>query len=133
MPPLPETFNELAIELETLGEPTVREKQASSHWGNNVKHKNWVDEWLRQKADERALLRHNELLAEIKRPHWSVIPGFWVGFVAMIAACVAAYPVLWPPQEKKHNAPIQPSQSRFDHPEPHTAPTIEPPKQSLKK
>lgn len=27
--------------------------------------------------------------------HWSATPGFWVSFVAMIAACIAAYPIVF--------------------------------------
>jgi hypothetical protein len=33
---------------------------------------------------------------DIKKPHWTVIPVFIVGFIAMIAACIAAYPILFP-------------------------------------
>lgn len=47
----------------------------------------------RQLAAEK--FRHAELLAEIERPHWSVTPSFLVGVVAMIAACIAAFPVLF--------------------------------------
>lgn len=43
----------------------------------------------RKLARENAL--HAELIAEIRRPHWSVTPGFVVGLVAMIAAVIAAY------------------------------------------
>ena len=28
--------------------------------------------------------------------HWSTTPGFWVMVVAMVAACIAAYPVVQP-------------------------------------
>lgn len=33
---------------------------------------------------------HRELLAEIRKPHWSVTPGFLVGAVAAVASIVAA-------------------------------------------
>lgn len=39
--------------------------------------------------------------------HWSVVPLFWVSVVAMIAACIAAYPIVteWlsPSVQKKQN------------------------------
>ncbi|MGZ8215334.1 MAG: hypothetical protein ACXWTP_12645 [Methylosarcina sp.] len=50
-----------------------------------------AQEWLRSKDEERAKQRQADLIAEIKRPHWSVTPGFLVGVVAMIASCIAAY------------------------------------------
>jgi hypothetical protein len=49
------------------------------------------DQAEQQKSREEELARHKELLDEIKRPHWSVTPGFLVGVAAMVASCIAAY------------------------------------------
>jgi hypothetical protein len=61
-----------------------------------------------QVRNERQLARENtlhaELLAEIKRPHWSVTPTFWVGVIAMVAACIAAYGVLFPSPQLQSSA-----------------------------
>lgn len=59
----------------------------------------------RQKAREEA--NHARLLAEIKRPHWSTTPAFWVSVIAMVAACIAAAPVLFP--QAQFPAAIDPS------------------------
>lgn len=58
----------------------------------------------RRQAKDQAM--HAELLAEIRRPHWSVTPTFWVGLVAMLAACVAAFPVLFPQTQAPQPAPL---------------------------
>jgi len=45
-------------------------------------------------ADQKAKLaekNHAKLLAEIKRPHWSVTPSFIVGIIGSISAVAAAY------------------------------------------
>lgn len=42
-------------------------------------------------------------------PHWSTTPGFWVAVVAMVAACVAAYPVLF--QSKPNAVSVPQSQN----------------------
>jgi len=45
-------------------------------------------------AERRAKIdqaHHVELLSEIKRPHWSVTPLFWVSVVGAFSAVVAAY------------------------------------------
>lgn len=45
-------------------------------------------------AERQAIIdqaRHAELLAEIKRPHWSVTPLFWISVVGAFSAVVAAY------------------------------------------
>lgn len=65
----------------------------------------------------------NELLTRsIKRaskPHWTIPVGFWIAVIAMIAACIAAYPVLFPAQASRAalEAPkpvqtIQPAQNK---------------------
>jgi hypothetical protein len=90
----------------------------------------------RQREREDTL--HAELLAEIKRPHWSVTPGFLVGFVAMIAACIAAYPVLFQQPQAQQTLPViaQPAQTTspvHDMPASSTLPSsqaIESPKSS---
>src|SRR2546429_5541654 len=64
-----------------------------------------------RKADE----RHDESLNvqqslksslnELKNPHWTLTPGFIVGFLAMIFAAIAAWPVIreWLPNERPLN------------------------------
>jgi cytochrome c-type biogenesis protein CcmH/NrfG len=37
------------------------------------------------------IAEQNKILLRLTKPHWSVTPGFIVGVVAMVAACVAAY------------------------------------------
>lgn len=37
------------------------------------------------------IAEQNKILLRLTTPHWSVTPGFIVGVVAMVAACVAAY------------------------------------------
>ena len=48
---------------------------------------------LQEKRREIDEIRHREILKEVKK-HWSVTPGFWISVVAMLAACIAAYPVV---------------------------------------
>jgi hypothetical protein len=36
---------------------------------------------------------------EVDRPHWSTVPAFWISVVAAVAACIAAYPVLFSNKE----------------------------------
>lgn len=45
-------------------------------------------------------------LDNLKKPHWSVTPAFWVGSVAMVAACIAAYPVLFPQPQAQQSSPV---------------------------
>lgn len=47
--------------------------------------------------EEISLRKHREELAALKEPkiHWSVTPGFWVGFAAMVFAGIAAFPVVY--------------------------------------
>ena len=47
------------------------------------------------------------LLKVAATPHWSLTPLFWVSVVAAVAACIAAYPVVFPSQERKL-APVVP-------------------------
>ena len=45
-------------------------------------------------AEERAKLRHQEIVAhllELKKPHWSVTPTFWIAIISALAAIGAAY------------------------------------------
>ena len=35
--------------------------------------------------------RYHELL---RKPHWTLTPGFWVAFAAMVFAAIAAWPVI---------------------------------------
>lgn len=44
-------------------------------------------------AEEKASERHTEITAnlrELKKPHWTVLPNFWLTFVSAVAALVAA-------------------------------------------
>jgi hypothetical protein len=45
----------------------------------------------------------------LSKPHWSVTPLFWVSLIAAVAACIAAYPVLFPPQVAQSAATVAPS------------------------
>lgn len=47
------------------------------------------------------------------KPHWSVIPLFLVSVVAAVAACIAAYPVLFPAQQS--SVVIAPSKQIVQH------------------
>lgn len=49
-----------------------------------------------QRKQDEEKSKHAELLAEIKRPHWSTPYLFWVSVVGMLAACVAAYFAIYP-------------------------------------
>jgi hypothetical protein len=42
---------------------------------------------------------------EVERPHWSTVPGFWISVVAAVAACIAAYPVLFPNRQGTSTQP----------------------------
>jgi hypothetical protein len=51
----------------------------------------------RASAQEMESQRHVEItshLRELKKPHWTVTPGFWVAFAAMVFAAIAAWPVI---------------------------------------
>lgn len=62
------------------------------HRDNDLYNKHLVaTQLLHERQLERAENNHIELLAEIRKPHWSVTPGFLVGIIAMVAACIAAY------------------------------------------
>lgn len=38
--------------------------------------------------------RRRRQLDSLKKPHWSITPGFWVAVVAAIFAAIAAWPVI---------------------------------------
>lgn len=33
------------------------------------------------------------------KPHWSTVPSFWLLVISAVAACIAAYPILFPPPQ----------------------------------
>jgi hypothetical protein len=45
-------------------------------------------------------------LKQLSKPHWSVTPLFWISVVAAVAACIAAYPVLFPSQSSQPAAAL---------------------------
>lgn len=90
----PKPMDHLPV-FEKLGELQVRLQ--FSHREDDVGRE--ARAWLHGIQEEKEKSRHAELLAEIRKPHWSVTPGFVVGVVAMVAACIAAYPVLFPPAQ----------------------------------
>jgi hypothetical protein len=47
-------------------------------------------------------------LDRIRDPHWTLTPAFWVAVVAAVAACIAAYPVLFPSQTPQSARPVPP-------------------------
>ena len=47
-------------------------------------------------------------LDRIRDPHWTLTPAFWVAVVAALAACIAAYPVLFPSQTPQSARPVPP-------------------------
>ncbi|MFA6443730.1 MAG: hypothetical protein WCV99_15445 [Sterolibacterium sp.] len=101
----PKQMDHLPV-FEELGESQVRLQ--FSHRENDVGRE--ARAWLCEIEETREKARHAELLAEIRKHHWSVTPGFWVGVVAMVAACIAAYGVLVPqPQAQSPSAVVVPS------------------------
>ena len=54
---------------------------------------------------ELATKRHTALLAQMKKPHWSITPGFLLLAIGTVAACVAAYPVLFGPPANSSAVP----------------------------
>ncbi|MSM41571.1 MAG: hypothetical protein GJT30_18300 [Geobacter sp.] len=50
--------------------------------------------------------RHKETqekLKELKKPHWTVNPTFWVSLIAMTAACIAAFFTVFPRSSQPAN------------------------------
>jgi hypothetical protein len=75
-----------------------------------------------------ATAKQEELLAEIRKPHWSVTPAFTVGVVAAIAGVVAAiYAYLaYAQQLPSGSAPTNTSQSAGSPARPPSAPHVLP-------
>jgi hypothetical protein len=76
-------------------------------------------------------LKHNELIEkqnilkssveDLKKPHWTLTPSFWVAFMAMVFAAIAAWPVMrdwFPSVQPVHKDAVSPS------PQSNSAPVI---------
>jgi hypothetical protein len=49
------------------------------------------DSKRREEEDQKRHARIDAQLSELKKPHWTVLPNFWLTFLGAIAAVVAAY------------------------------------------
>jgi hypothetical protein len=52
-----------------------------------------VEELERKRMDE-ITQRMQEDIQKLTKPHWTLVPGFWVIVVAMLLAAIAAWPVI---------------------------------------
>lgn len=84
MPALPTNYEDMAKELESLGEPQVRVLQASAKWGNHGVHKNWVDAWLLSVDYTKRDAREAEMLRVARRANCIA----WIAIVAAIVSVV---------------------------------------------
>jgi len=48
-------------------------------------------------------------IKKASKPHWSLPYGFAVAVIAMVAACVAAYPIIFPPRSSQSSTEVQKS------------------------
>jgi hypothetical protein len=55
------------------------------------------------------LLRRN--MERTSKPHWSVTPSFWLLIIGTSAACIAAYPVVFPKTEQSAAVVEPPAQT----------------------
>jgi len=69
-----------------------------------------------------------ELQRRLSKPHWSVVPAFWVAILAMIFASIAAWPVVRaffqasPSWDKAASSqPLQSQSTPSEPPEPKTS------------
>jgi hypothetical protein len=93
-----------------------------------------VNGWKYQYVGDRGrdYLRRAQLTLERKivKHHWSVTPGFWVAFAAMVFAAIAAWPVIreWLPGSAPSNkgSGFQPPQSQAGPASPATNKTSQP-------
>jgi hypothetical protein len=86
-------------------------------------HRSWIiestdeqlDEYILRTSNSNSVGLHRMALAErerrqfnhLKKPHWTMTPGFIVGFLAMVFAAIAAWPVIrqWiPTSQPAHKA-----------------------------
>src|SRR5258708_15947811 len=70
------------------------------------KHQGMVSLPLQQLISAELLARG---LEKIKVLHWSVTPSFWLLLISAVAACIAAYPVLFPPPQAQQSVVVTPS------------------------
>jgi hypothetical protein len=92
--------------FEKLGE--LQTRLQFSHLNNDVGAQ--ARTWLHSIDEAKEKTRHAELLAEIKRPHWSVTPSFYLLVVSVLlstAALVVAFIGL--PQSQQSAAATSPS------------------------
>jgi len=84
-------------------------------------HRSWIiestdeqlDEYILRTSNSNSAGLHRMALAErnkrqfnhLKKPHWTMTPGFIVGFLAMVFAAIAAWPVIqrWIPASQPLN------------------------------
>jgi hypothetical protein len=115
--PLAEILNttDRAEVVRWIGEASEEElremlAQVSPHWRYFELVKAELSAKIAEDARDEERRHHGEtkhLLEQLKKPHWTVKPNFWVTVVAAIAALVAAY-FAWRPQ-----SPTQPAPSSF--------------------
>lgn len=79
-----------AVEPRPSGNPSyhLRFEQAQLRIGRAIERINAKERELREES------RHQEIrgrLEELKKPHWTVSPNFWVTVTSAVAAIVAAY------------------------------------------
>lgn len=79
-----------AVEPRASGNPAyhLRFEQAQLRIGRAIERIN------AKEREENEAVRHREIqecLEELKKPHWTVNPNFWITLVSAIAAIVAAY------------------------------------------
>jgi hypothetical protein len=72
------------------------------------KHEGMVLPQLQQVITSELLRRNME---RTSKPHWSVAPSFWLLIVGTSAACIAAYPVVFPQAQQSPAIVAPPAQT----------------------
>lgn len=73
-------------------------------------HLGVAQEWIRRRDEAKASQRHAELIYEIKRPHWSVTPSFYLLVASVLLTAVAlGVAFVGLPQSQQHVSVTPPS------------------------
>lgn len=90
--------------FEELGEQQVRLQ--FSHRDGDVGRE--ARAWLHEIEEAREKARHAELLAEIKKPHWSITPSFYLLVLSVLLTAVAVIVAVVALREQQSSASNQP-------------------------
>ena len=104
-PKLPE-IKSVSLSVSEVKE--MSDEELLSVLSGESKHEGIVPLQLQQVITSELLRRNME---RTSKPHWSVTPSFWLLIVGTSAACIAAYPVVFPQAQQSAVVVAPPAQT----------------------